>query len=593
MRLNKEHQLINKELKIKNNNLAQTEEELRTKLEELQLKTDLLEKSEERYRMLFNNMTESFALHEIVTNESGEAIDFIYRDVNSVFLDRVNMEYDDLVGKSAKELFPGIELNWIERFGKVALNGKSDHFIDNFSTNGKSYETIVFCPQKGFFGAIFNDITERLNAEKKIIEEKERTNYIIEGTKAGTWDWDIKKNRFTINERWANIIGFTKQELDGLNYNRWIESLHKDDVILVSSTLGRVFSKEHDYYDVEFRQQHKNGDYIWVHARGDIMERAANGQPLRMCGTHIDINSRKLTELKVIESEQRFKTIFNKSRTVMLLVNPKNMKIEDANDSALNFYGYSKDEMQNLYLSDINKMEVEALKNMVRLSKTEKKKSFSTKHTLKSGETRNIEAYTSPIKVNNKELIHAILIDTTKAVENEYKLRQINQRFIGLENIIHFKASSINDLLDFTLKQLIDYTQSDTGVVYHYHENKNLFLLNNFSKDVSLSMDYNNENPHENLDCLSKAVKIKETVIINDPHTKYPFFTHKKGSTDSKYYKSITIPVIDNEKVVALFWLGSKTTTYTKFHAEQVMLLLETAWILVGRQRHLDKKTNK
>ncbi len=586
--LYEEYKTISEELILKNTALIKSEEIVKRNYKSLEEKTQQLIESEEKYRLLFNNINEAFALHEIITDEEDNPVDFIYRDVNPVFLKNVDLKYDDLIGKKATELFPGVKLNWIDRYGKVALTGQSDYFLDHSSTLGRSFDVHVFCPKTGFFGAIFKDVTETLNAEKELMTERERISYVLEGTKAGTWDWDIEKDEIVINERWANIIGYKKDEIGNLSYREWMKSLHEDDIIRISSTLGKVFSREIDYYDVEYRQKHKNGNYLWLHARGDIMEWTGLGKPLRMCGIHLDITSRKEAELKVLESEKRFKTIFDKSRTIMFLVNPATLEIVDVNDSAILFYGYTKEEFLKLTGLDIAVLSFDELRLKIRVALDEGKNYFSTRHKLKSGEIRNVDIYLSLIDVDHKKMLHVIIIDTTKAVEAEYQLRKVNQRFIGLENIIHYSAKSINDLLDFTLKQVIDYTQSDTGAVYHYDEDKNLFLLNNFSSDIRLSMTFDNGNDINNLDCLSRAVRLKEAVIINDPKSNYPFV---KDDTIDKLgeYKSIAIPVLDNDKVVSIFWLGSKTNKYSKFHVEQVMLLLETAWILVERQRLQDQ----
>ncbi len=72
----------------------------------------------------------------------------------------------------------------------------------------------------------------------------------------------LKKNEITINERWANIVGYKADELGVITYRQWMESLHHDDVIRISLTLGKVFSREIDYYDVEYRQKHKKGNYV-------------------------------------------------------------------------------------------------------------------------------------------------------------------------------------------------------------------------------------------------------------------------------------------------------------------------------------------
>ncbi len=139
-------------------------------------------------------------------------------------------------------------------------------------------------------------VIERKQSEEAIINEKIRANNILEGTNAGTWNWNVQSGELIINERWAEIMGYTLKELEPIDYHTWKGNVHTDDLLIAQNRLEKHFAGKLDYYDVEFRQPHKNGDWVWVNARGKVVEWTEDGKPLQMSGTHLDITERKQLE---------------------------------------------------------------------------------------------------------------------------------------------------------------------------------------------------------------------------------------------------------------------------------------------------------
>lgn len=140
----------------------------------------------------------------------------------------------------------------------------------------------------------------RKQASSKLLAEQERTKEILKGTNAGTWHWNIETEELNINDRWAEIIGYTLEELSPVKISTWSSSLHPDDLIQATKELEKHFSHEIDYYDVEFRQKHKNGEWIWINARGKVVVWGDDDTPKRMTGTHLDITGRKNAEEKLL-----------------------------------------------------------------------------------------------------------------------------------------------------------------------------------------------------------------------------------------------------------------------------------------------------
>ncbi len=543
-----------------------------------------LKGSEEKYRQMFNSLSVGFGLYELVLDDNGQPVDYIIRDANLQLLKARNMSFEDVINKRGSEVFEYCTDKWKEKIAKVALTGGVGKSIEYVHSQDKYYELHAYSPQLNFFAVIYNDITENEKAKADLLTQKSRIEGILKGTNAGTWDWDIQGSTFVVNARWAQIVGHTPEDLESATEATIFELVAQEDRKKVDETIARVFAKELDYFDLEFRMIQKGGQYVWVHSRSSIVEWDAEGKPLRMMGTCLDITDRKEVSIALAESEKRFKAIFDKSKTVMYIVDPQTTKMVDINNTGANFYGYSKESLLGISMDKINILSHDEIAHEMNLARLENKSVFKFKHRLASGHIRNVNVIASPLTVNNKDFLHCIVIDTTNAVEAAYKLKRINRRFVGINHIVHYKAASISDLLDFTLKESIEFTNSDFGAVYHCDSENGIFCLNNWSQNVNLTHPYQSYTQGlNNMDCLNKALRSKETVIENNPTQYYPFQTPE--SVNGDLFKSITLPVVVNNKVEALFWLATKNFSYSKFHVRQLMLLLDTAWIIVEKER--------
>ncbi len=120
-----------------------------------------------KYQTLFDKMLDGFALHEIVLNESGEPVDYIFLAVNPAFERMTGLMNRDIVGKAVSYIIPSIEKSWIDTYGKVALTGEPVHFENYAKELDKHFEVTAFRPAPMQFACMFIDITERKRAEKE------------------------------------------------------------------------------------------------------------------------------------------------------------------------------------------------------------------------------------------------------------------------------------------------------------------------------------------------------------------------------------------------------------------------------------------
>jgi PAS domain S-box-containing protein len=130
-------------------------------------------KDDIQYRSLFENMLEGFAYCKIVLDTEGKPVDFVYLEVNDAFEELTGLKKTDVLDKKATEAIPGIEIahpELLETYGRVALTGKKERFEIHFKPLDIWFSISAYCPKKGFFAAVFENITEQKQTEKKLEE---------------------------------------------------------------------------------------------------------------------------------------------------------------------------------------------------------------------------------------------------------------------------------------------------------------------------------------------------------------------------------------------------------------------------------------
>ncbi len=174
---------------------------------------DRLRESEARYRLLFQNLSSGFALHEIVKDEKGNLCDYRFLEVNPAFETLTGLKADQLVGKTVREVLPDTESYWIETYGRVAATGEARHF-ENFSQElNRYYAVTAYRPEPGRFATIFSDITDRKLAEMELNKLAEAVGQASEGIVIT----DTKGSIIYANPAFFHITGYTREEIMGQN----------------------------------------------------------------------------------------------------------------------------------------------------------------------------------------------------------------------------------------------------------------------------------------------------------------------------------------------------------------------------------------
>lgn len=182
-------------------------------------------------------------------------------------------------------------------------------------------------------------------ALREMAEQRHRLEMIIEGTAAGTWDWDIPGNQMRVNERWAEIVGYTREELAPITPETFFRLVHPDDLAQSNALLEEHLAGRSPRYDSLCRMRHKQGHWIWVQDRGRVYERDAQGRPLWMAGAHADVTELQEARQDAANMRQRLQAVVDASDEVAVIATDIDGVVNLFNTGAQKLLGYRPDEV--------------------------------------------------------------------------------------------------------------------------------------------------------------------------------------------------------------------------------------------------------
>ncbi len=239
---------------------------------------DALRESEEKYRSLFSNMTESFMLCEMILDAGGKPVDYKFLEVNPAFEKLTGLSRDKLIGKRIEEILPEIASFWIDIYGKVTLTGQPVLFQDYSPINNQWIEVYAYVPQPGRFAAHLRDITDRKKMEAALARAKHelemrvkvRTNelarseenyrLLVENANEAVMVFQDQKIKF-FNPKALEVFGYPPDEMTAKSF---VDYIHPDDQAMVLDRHVKRIAGETVPDSYEFKIICKDGSIKWV-----------------------------------------------------------------------------------------------------------------------------------------------------------------------------------------------------------------------------------------------------------------------------------------------------------------------------------------
>jgi len=261
-------------------------------LREFELNEGRLQDSEKKYRTLFENMVEGFAYCRTIYDDEGELADWVYLDVNKAFGQLTGLQ--NITGRRVLEAVPDIRTRTPEIFntyGRVASTGVSETFEIDLRPLKKRLSVSVFSPEKGYFVAVFEDITERKAAEDEIRRARDFYLKVLDDFPNPVWRADVNARCDYFNKAW---LAFTGRRIEQELGDGWAEGVHPDDLDRCLKIYRDHFAARTSF-EMEYRLRFHDGTYRWLFDSGKPFY-TPEGEFAGYIGSCYDIHDRNLAE---------------------------------------------------------------------------------------------------------------------------------------------------------------------------------------------------------------------------------------------------------------------------------------------------------
>lgn len=158
---------------------------------------------------------------------------------------------------------------------------------------------------------LFANLFMQQAGKEALDRERKRLSNVLNAINAGTWEWNVQTGRTFYDDKYAQILGYTLEEMSDTSYARWENLAHPDDIEKSNVSYEKHFRGETQYYECEYRMRHKKGHWIWVYDQGRIITRTPEGKPLQVFGILMDITERKKTEKELQETRKMLEMIID------------------------------------------------------------------------------------------------------------------------------------------------------------------------------------------------------------------------------------------------------------------------------------------
>lgn len=281
---------------------------------------------------VLKNSTFGYTYNKILLDDEGCPFDYIFLDVNDAYASMIGVPRDRIVGKKVSEVLPKLEsdsFNWIECFGKVALNGGKTEFEEYSKSVGRWFHLSVLSPERLYFVGISFDITDKMNAELQLARSEELNRRYIENAPDGIFIYDESGKFLKVNKAAHRILGYSDAELTDLCVHDIIVPEQRGKI---PENVARLKSDGHIAKTVMIKRK----DGVCASLMLDAVSLPDN-QYMAFCK---DITS----YIRERNEKNQYYNVFSSIAQPIVITDPTG-KIIAVNDAFTELYGYSREEV--------------------------------------------------------------------------------------------------------------------------------------------------------------------------------------------------------------------------------------------------------
>ncbi|NLG02622.1 MAG: PAS domain S-box protein, partial [Clostridia bacterium] len=279
-------------------------------------------KANQQYQLLFNEMVDAFALHEIICDDQGTPIDFRFLAVNPAFEKMTGQKAANILGRTLLDVLPGTESYLIETIGKVALTGESVSFENYAAATDKYYRIAAFQPAPMQFACTFSDDTERVRAEASLNRILSRLKSLLDNSPSPIIMFDVNGEIFEISASAKKTFGLSYNDACAKNLSQLGIPDVLEKALRLSETPQSIVKviKTVDIYEVDGAKQYFESRVFPVNV--------VNYEESLFAYLGIDITDRMMAEQALKDSEKKYSSYIENAPYAVFVCDEKGQYVE-------------------------------------------------------------------------------------------------------------------------------------------------------------------------------------------------------------------------------------------------------------------------
>ena len=549
---------------------------------------EALKESEEKYKRLFESSPDLI----LESDEEGHIL-----AINPMMAKSIGIPVEKIIGKNIFDILPRDIAEHRAKIGRKALEEmKNQEFEDErMGRNFHSiYVPIVHSDGKKTTQLIVRDITEQKQAEKAIMESEEKFRDLFENASDLIQSVDINGRFLYVNKKWLRTLGYTEDEAKNLTFP---EILRKDQISHCMELIKEIYCGK-SFDNIETVYVSKDGREIYV--RGNANARFEDGKFVATRGIFRDVTEEKITKTALIESEEKYRSLYEYSQDAIMTIAPPHWLFTSGNPATIKLFN-AKNEQEFLtkgpydvspeFQPDGQPSNEKALE-MINLALKNGSNFFEWTHKTLDGKEFPTTVLLTRVEIEkDKPFLQATVRDITKQKKSEEEIKKQIKNTTLLNTIIStgYKADNIKEYLSSTLDEVLDKLRFDAGGIYLVDEDektasvvcsKNIpdaFL--NLVKKVSID-----DNP------LYKKLFRSGEMIVAEDYLK----TDPEHAKISGYTSSVSIPIcLEGVVIGALDVACFKKGSFEQAELEILQTVASQIGSIVGRlQKNKELRDN-
>ncbi len=370
------------------------------------------------------DLINSEARYKALADATNEAVFFMVDakciDCNSMAIKMFGYEREEAIGKHALTIID--EASHKDTLEKLKSNYTKPYLSIGVHKDGHRFPIRIHGRVFQYKGrntrvTTMRDMSDVMEREQDLKNSEARFKVLADSTTEAVWfSVDFKCTDF--NKTALEMFAYEPEEIYGQNALRIID---KADHAKVIQNIQKDIAEPYEVMGVR-----KDGSRFPIRIQGKNF--IYRGEKLRI-STMRDITEEKARQKELLASEKKFRIYFEENHAVHLQIDPESKQIIDANRAALQFYGYTKEEILSKKIYDLNTLPLLEVDALVKRASAKDQNSFSFPHRLKNGEIRDVQVYSSPIEVDGRKTLFSIIHDVTEGKKAADELRKSEARF--------------------------------------------------------------------------------------------------------------------------------------------------------------------